>query len=138
VYSTSPTYKHNAVATPGSHFFSINERGGPGLSYRSKPEKSELVLLPTSELYAQLRNDAAGGRHDIALDIIRILIKDRRERPNLRIYSALLHSFVSPDRGTAGKVRKVLEEMAEVGVDLDSAACHAVIEVCYPASQTPA
>jgi hypothetical protein len=64
------------------------------------------------------------------MNIIKILIKDRRERPNVRLYAAMLHSFVNPEEGTAGKIRKVLEEMGEAGVDLDAGGCHAVLEVC--------
>ena len=63
------------------------------------------------------------------MNIVRILIKDRGERPNVRLYAGILHSFVSPEMGTAGKVRKVLEEMEEEGIELDSGACHCVLEV---------
>jgi hypothetical protein len=63
------------------------------------------------------------------MNIVRILIKDRRERPNTRLYAGILHSFSSPMAGTAGKIRKVLEEMAGAGLDLDAGACHCVLEV---------
>jgi hypothetical protein len=129
LHSTSNIYNHDAVAAPEGTRYSRPAR--------KKQEKPEFVLLPTPQLYAQLRSDAAAGRHENVLDVISILIKDRKERPNLKIYNALLHSFVSPRDGTAGKIRKVLEEMAEVGVDLDAATCHAVLEVGNPISQLP-
>lgn len=122
LHNTSHTCNYNTGTLPeGSQY---------NRPARQRQEKPEFVLLPTPQLYALLRSDAAAGRHENVLDIIGILIKDRKERPNLRIYNALLHSFVSPRDGTAGKIRKVLEEMAEVGVDLDAATCHAVLEVC--------
>jgi hypothetical protein len=65
------------------------------------------------------------------MTIVRILVKDRRERPNVRLYAAILHSFSSPAEGTAGKVRKVLEEMAKGGIDLDAGTCHCVLEVSW-------
>jgi hypothetical protein len=60
--------------------------------------------------------------------IVRILIKDRRERPDVRMYTAVIHSFVNPEEGTAGKVRRVLDEMTESGVELDAWGCHCVLE----------
>jgi hypothetical protein len=63
------------------------------------------------------------------MNIIKILIKDRRETPNLRLYAGILHSFVNTQEGTAGKIRKVLEEMQEEGIDLDAGTCHYVLEV---------
>jgi hypothetical protein len=130
VSGAPPANKYSStVVASNEAFFRPNERLGSPLRPQSKREKPDFVLLPTPELYDRLRTEAAAGRHDHVLDIIRILIKDREERLNSRIYTALLQSYVSPDRGTAGKVRKVLEEMAEVGIVLDSAACHAVLEV---------
>jgi hypothetical protein len=62
------------------------------------------------------------------MNMLRILIKDRRERPNLHMYTALLHSYVSPDWGTAGKIRKVLEDMDTAGIELDARACECALE----------
>ena len=88
-----------------------------------------LVELTTRDLYERLRFDAAAGRHEEVMNIVQILIKDRRERLSQSIYSAILHSFVSPSEGTAGKVRKVLEEMQEEGIEPDAQTCHNVLEV---------
>ncbi|KAF2747867.1 hypothetical protein M011DRAFT_385346, partial [Sporormia fimetaria CBS 119925] len=87
-----------------------------------------LALLPTPELYERLRSNAVAGRYLDVFKIIKILVKDRREAPNLRLYTAILHSFVDPEAGTAGKIRKIIEEMMEEGIDFDSGACHAVLE----------
>lgn len=62
------------------------------------------------------------------MSIVRILIKDRRERPEVRMYSAVIHSFVNSQEGTAGKVRSVLDEMKDLGVELDAWTCHCVLE----------
>lgn len=117
------------AATPGLPYRSNSALGhSASLRQQAKDGASPLVLLPTLELYERLRIDAAAGRHDDVMNIIRILIRDRRERPNVRLYAALLHSFVNTEKGTAGKIRKVLDEMAEAGVDLDAGGCHAVLE----------
>ncbi len=70
------------------------------------------------------------------MNICRILVKDRNERLNKEMYAAVLHSFVSNSNGTAGKARKVLEEMGfwdDAGtqgkIDLDARGCECVLEV---------
>ncbi|PVI01847.1 hypothetical protein DM02DRAFT_670980 [Periconia macrospinosa] len=95
---------------------------------RSLKQEVPLVQLPTPELYERLRIDGAAGKFDDVMSIIRILIKDRREVPNSYMYTAVLHSFASCDNGTGGKIRKVLEEMRESGVDLDGRGAECVLE----------
>lgn len=68
------------------------------------------------------------GKHQEVLKMLNILIKDRRERPNLQMYTALLYSYVSPEWGTAGKIRKALEDMAVAGIELDARACECALE----------
>lgn len=74
------------------------------------------------------------------MNICRVLVKDRGEQPNREMYTALLHSFVDCKEGTAGKVRKVLEEMGfwherdaldseYPKIELDGRACECVLEV---------
>jgi hypothetical protein len=87
-----------------------------------------LVSLSNEELYSRLRIDAAKGHHGEVMNMLRILIKDRRERPNLHMYTALLHSYVSPEWGTAGKIRKLLEDMDTAGIELDTRACECALE----------
>jgi len=87
------------------------------------------VHLSTPELYERLRRAGSTGKHEAVMNIVRILIKDRRERPNTAMYASVIHSFVDAETGTAGKVRRVLDEMAEGGVELDARACHCVLEV---------
>ncbi|KAF2262145.1 hypothetical protein CC78DRAFT_520588 [Lojkania enalia] len=102
--------------------------GSQGPARLQNKDKLSLVHLPTTELYARLRIDAAGGRSQEVMNIVKILIKDRREKPNILLYSAILHSFVSPEDGTAGKIRRILEEMQEEGIELDATACHNILE----------
>lgn len=84
--------------------------------------------MSTEELYSQARTEAGKGRHMEVLSILKILIKDRRERPNLAMYTALLHSYTSGPWGTAGKIRKALEDMAIAGVEPDARACECALE----------
>lgn len=55
-------------------------------------------------------------------------MKERGETPNLRLYSALLHSCVSAEHGSAAKVASFLREMKSEGIELDAETCHNVLE----------
>ncbi|KAH7128646.1 hypothetical protein B0J11DRAFT_275748 [Dendryphion nanum] len=91
-------------------------------------EKPSLVHFTNAQLYETLRDDASIGNYNQVIRKTKILIKDRGERPNIRMYAAILKSFTSCEEGTAGKIRKVLDEMKEMGVELDIGACHDVLE----------
>lgn len=108
-------------------------------SLHMQKSKPSLVHLPTYHLYENLRIEGAKGHYDEVMKINSILIKDRQERPNKEMYTAILHSFVSATNGTAGKVRKVLEEMGFWGdtdeslgalgkIELDARGCECVLE----------
>ncbi|KAF2467323.1 uncharacterized protein BDR25DRAFT_292449 [Lindgomyces ingoldianus] len=126
----SPTAQLRAYTTAVGR-----QTSAPGISHgfdrsigSSSARKPSLVHLPTPELYERLRSDAAAGRHAEVMNIIKILLKDRRERPNVVLYASILHSFVSPEDGTAGKIRKILDDMGEDGIELDATTCHFVLE----------
>jgi len=99
-----------------------------------------MAHLPTHVLYEHVRIEGAKGHFNDVMDICRILVKDRGEQPNREMYTAILHSFVDCTNGTAGKVRKVLEEMGFWNdrdgsasgwpkIELDARACECVLEV---------
>ncbi|KZM18623.1 uncharacterized protein EKO05_0000672 [Ascochyta rabiei] len=106
---------------------------------RSAREKTPLVQLPTHVLYESLRHEGFKGHFDEVMRICNVLVKDRGQRPDKDMYAAILHSFTSSVDGTAGKVRKVLEDMgfwadstSEGGVaekvELDARGCENVLE----------
>ena len=97
-----------------------------------------LTQLPTHLLYEDLRIEGAKGNFDQVMSICRVLVQDRGQAPDKDMYAAILHSFTSSDQGTAGKVRKVLEEMGFWSdasdmtggqkVELDIRGCENVLE----------
>ncbi|KAF2870774.1 hypothetical protein BDV95DRAFT_607907 [Massariosphaeria phaeospora] len=125
-------FKSTPDTTPNPFAFPtrIDKPPAPSKGWTSNwdREKPSLVHFPTAELYERLRIDAAAGKHEEVMNILKILIKDRREIPNVAMYAAIIHSYVDPEEGTAGKVRKVLEEMQAEGIDLDAAGCQCVLE----------
>lgn len=99
-----------------------------GLEYDRVKTKKDYQHMTTEELYSQVQIDAAKGRHSEVMVMLNILIRERRERPNIALYTALLHSYTSASQGTAGKIRKALEDMAIAGVEIDARACECTLE----------
>ncbi|KAF2109980.1 hypothetical protein BDV96DRAFT_691605 [Lophiotrema nucula] len=95
---------------------------------RKRNADPDLVSLSTPELYERLKKPASSKIYGDVFNVVKILLRDRRELPNLAMYSAMILSFVSPEDGTAGMVRKLLEDMREDGIELDSQTCHHVLE----------
>lgn len=139
---------YNQSIAPSSHngtFFS--QADAPPFRSRDAPQsrtsrtagaRSPLAQLPTHILYEHLREEGAKGDFDEVFNICRVLVKDRDELPNKEMYNAILHSFASDSNGTAGKVRKVLDEMGfwteedsmsgKAKIELDARGCECVLE----------
>lgn len=106
-----------------------------------KPKESiPFSQLSNQILYERMRDEGEKGHFNEVFRICRVLVKDRGERLNKDMYTAILHSFVDANNGTAGKLRKVLEEMgfwSEIDnitnrqwkIELDARACECVLEV---------
>lgn len=141
---TSRSYNTAVAATNASPTFFAQPHTPPPTTRppfpirapRNPRDKVSLVHLPTHILYEDLRAAGAKGLFDDVIRICNVLMQDRGQPPDKDMYAAMLHSFVSSTNGTAGKVRKVLEEMgfwndgteAGVKVDLDVRGCENVLE----------
>jgi pentatricopeptide repeat protein len=130
-------FSQPGTSATGFRPFGENPRQPPPRSSRDKPP---LAQLPTHVLYEHVRAEGAKGHFDEVMNICRVLVKDRGEPLNKEMYTAMLHSFVDSSNGTAGKVRKVLEEMGfwndmdrpltgRPRIELDARACECVLEV---------
>lgn len=87
-----------------------------------------------SQLYEILRWSGRNGDFARVQEIARELM-ERNERPNARIYDALILANTSTDHGCVEAVELLLREMAEEKILLDSAAYHAVLKVFWPSLQ---
>ncbi|KAI4671005.1 uncharacterized protein J4E88_009400 [Alternaria novae-zelandiae] len=130
-------FSQPGAALNGFRSFAEKPRTLPSHTSRDRPP---LAQLPTYILYEHVRAEGAKGNFDEVMNICRVLIKDRGEFPNREMYTAVLHSFVDSVNGTAGKVRKVLEEMGfwdeadgsltgKPRILLDARGCECVLEV---------
>jgi pentatricopeptide repeat protein len=140
----SKTRSSNTPSSDSTHQWQLKPSAIIGHTANRKEARAlnrtiSLARQPTATLYELLSIEGAKGHYDAVLLIINVLIRDREERPNKDMYAAILHSFVSSENGTAGKVRKVLEEMGfwekdgwsmnGVGkIDLDHKGCEVVLE----------
>lgn len=106
-----------------------------GLRKAGQGEKRELILEDESTpiLYEIAQVQAGLGNGDEVLRIVRHLVEQRKERPSLRLYSALILCNVNPSQGAAWRVIALLEEMADEGISLDVGICHQVLKVNKPA-----
>jgi hypothetical protein len=75
-----------------------------------------------------------------ATAILRVLIRDRHTRPNVRHYKALILANTDGKHGSPDNIRKLLKEMEDNGIPADAGALHAVLQVgrhYYPSPTVP-
>lgn len=89
----------------------------------------DLAAESTSSLYGRLKLAASKGEYYKALEIVEFLVRERREKPSVEHYNALILSNISTNPGTAWRVHELLAEMQQAGLQLDAGTCHAVLKV---------
>jgi hypothetical protein len=87
--------------------------------------KPETLDIPA--LYEKLRSATSKDPQTVE-QIVKILVHDRHEKPNSRIYSALLRSCASPGVSSAALLRKLIRDLKEEGIEFDAALCHDALE----------
>ena len=83
----------------------------------------------TAYLYTHLRALAIDGQVRECRELVEYLIRDRRDKPNIQMYNALILSNLSHDQGGTWRVQEYLDEMARSGMQPDEMTCHAVLKV---------
>jgi len=82
-----------------------------------------------SELYNTLRLYAARGSQEGVELIAAHLIKERREAPNMKLYSAMILCNINPEKGSAERVKLLFQELEEDGLVPDSTLYHDALKV---------
>ncbi|KAL8929216.1 MAG: hypothetical protein Q9208_001299 [Pyrenodesmia sp. 3 TL-2023] len=85
--------------------------------------------LNAEKLHEELRRASTAADFPRLQEILKVLIHDRGEKPSRIHYQALLLVNTSPQHGSVAEVVRVLLQMEEAGITLDSAAYHAVLKV---------
>ena len=87
--------------------------------------------LDIHHVYQNLRQIALRENYHQIHACVNILVKERGETPNTRLYEALLLANADHEHGSASDVARLLEEMTEEGITPDSATYHAILRVPY-------
>lgn len=79
--------------------------------------------------FADLDRQARRGQYQQVQEIAGKLLGEYGERPNDRIYEALILANTDCGHGSASEVARLLQDMEEAGVEPDSAILHAALRV---------
>lgn len=85
--------------------------------------------LDITSAYQELRRLVLKGNYTHIRNCVRILVKERGQKPNLRLYDALLLANTDNQCGSAAEVARILDEIAAEGLTPDSATYHAALRV---------
>ncbi|KAK5113689.1 hypothetical protein LTR62_003316 [Meristemomyces frigidus] len=88
-----------------------------------------LAKQPTPYLYTKLRTLALNGKTRQTRELVEFIIRERKEKPTLQLYNALILSNISHDDGAAWRVTEYLDEMRQAGLQMDTGTCHAILKV---------
>lgn len=92
-------------------------------------DQGYMRTLDIEIVYQKLRQIALKGGHSQIQACVNIVLTERGEKPNVRLYDALLLANVDHEYGSAYEASKLLEEMAKEGIAPDSATYHAALKV---------
>ncbi len=96
--------------------------------------KSEFSETSTDELYDKLRTFAIKGEEPLVRTIINTLLAERQEKPNLRLYAALILVNVDAAYGSAPVLSRLLDEIKQEGIGIDSGTYHSILKVVIVAT----
>lgn len=92
-------------------------------------EEARVRELDIPSAYQELRLKVVKGVYEHIRNCVEILVKERGQKPNLRLYDALLLANTDPQHGSAGEVARILDEVAVEGLTPDSTTYHTVLRV---------
>ena len=85
--------------------------------------------LTNRDAYEALRKASTTGNYEMVQALLDLLIRERQEAPSPHSYLALILANTNPQHGSLEEVSKLLQEMEESGIVLDSAMYHAILKV---------
>ena len=92
-------------------------------------EQARTRDLDITSAYQELRRISLNGDYTHIRNNVNILVKERGQKPNLRLYDALLLANTDYQYGSAGEIARILDEIAVEGLTPDSATYHAALKV---------
>jgi hypothetical protein len=83
------------------------------------------------ELYQELLDlRTSKGQADKIRRLVKYLVEERGERPNLYLYLALIWANCETTEGSAAELAAILREMKTVGIEPSPMLYHAALRVC--------
>ncbi|KFY13940.1 hypothetical protein V492_02953 [Pseudogymnoascus sp. VKM F-4246] len=105
-----------------------NEPLGASEPTSEAPPMENWGALSVMELHDVLRTVRdESGSYQKTIQLVQYLIKNRRERPNVRHFDALIRANADAERGSAEEVEGLLKEMDKQGIIGDSGLYHSVL-----------
>ncbi|KAG9697581.1 hypothetical protein KCU95_g1151, partial [Aureobasidium melanogenum] len=92
-------------------------------------KKADYPNISTPDLYELAHAAASKGNSREAMQMVEYLVRERRETPNLRLYSISILTNVHPSEGSARSVARLLAEMEDEGLQMNVQICHDVLQV---------
>lgn len=94
-------------------------------------DQANIRALDIRSAYQELRRFANQGNysHLHLQTCVRILVKERGQKPNLRLYDALLLANTDHEYGSAAEVATILDDITNEGLTPESATYHAALKV---------
>lgn len=97
--------------------------------YTDLEDKPQRKIYDDERIYDDLRRSANKGDFLRVQTLVNEIVRNRGERPDARIYLALILVNTSAEHGSPVEVRRLLEEMAAEEIVPDSTIYHAVLKV---------
>ncbi|KAL8819875.1 MAG: hypothetical protein Q9223_001794 [Gallowayella weberi] len=107
---------------------SLNDAASRLAEFKVRRGRRSSELLD-EELYEELRRAGTVGDYYRIREVLRVLIQERGVKPDRKHYQALLLANINAQHGSPVEVARILEDMEDEGIVLDSAAYHAIIKV---------
>jgi hypothetical protein len=106
---------------------------------RSRSEfPEETVSATTPEIYLALFNlRLHRGQANKARRLVKYLVEERGERPNLYLYMALVWANCATTAGSAAELAAIFKEMRSAGIEPSRLIYHAALRVCGMSKGTP-
>ena len=101
----------------------------PSLVGQHVRDRARTRELEITSAYQNLRWSIVKSNYTHIRDSVEILVKERGQKPNLRLYDALLLANTDNEYGSAGEVAQILDEVSVEGLTPDSATYHAALRV---------
>lgn len=124
----------NAHPIPSLFSFTAYDVQGEHVHHNPKFDASELhdqSFIRKGSIqtaYGRLRQISTKGNGSQTRACVDIIVRERGDKPNIRLYNALLLANAG-QYGSVAEVVKILHEMTSQGVHPDSATYHAVLRV---------